>query len=61
MVIAGWVRKDHYRPPLAMERAKVLDDYFENITIVEADIDEAAGWQRINDLPGLWEQALGDA
>ncbi|ELZ32009.1 hypothetical protein C474_07582 [Halogeometricum pallidum JCM 14848] len=41
-----------------MERAEVLDDYFTDITVVEEDIDEATGWQRIDDLPGLWEQAF---
>jgi hypothetical protein len=44
-----------------MERAEVLDDYFDEITIVEEDIDETAGWQRIDDLPGLWEQVLDEA
>ena len=55
---AVWIEEDYCSPPLAMERAEVLDDYFEEITIVEEDVDEAAGWQRIDDLPGLWKQVL---
>lgn len=58
---AVWIKEDYCSPPLAMERAEVLDDYFKDITIVEADVDEAAGWQRIDDLPGLWKQVLDDA
>lgn len=58
---AVWIEEDYCSPPLAMERAEVLDDYFEEITIVEEDVDEAAGWQRIDDLPALWEQVLKEA
>jgi len=58
---AVWIEEDYCSPPLAMERAEVLDDYFEDITIVEEDVDEVAGWQRIDDLPGLWEQVLDEA
>ena len=58
---AVWIEEDYCSPPLAMERAEVLDDYFKDITIVEEDVDEAAGWQRIDDLPGLWKQVLDDA
>ena len=55
---AVWIEEDYCSPPLAMERAEVLDDYFEEITIVEEDVDESTGWQQIDDLPGLWEQVL---
>lgn len=58
---AVWIEEDYCSPPLAMERAEVLDDYFEDITIVAEDVDEAAGWQRIDDLPGLFEQVLDKA
>ena len=58
---AVWIEEDYCSPPLAMERAEVLDDYFDDITIVEEDVDEATGWQRIDDLPALWEQVLDDA
>ncbi|MCQ4335019.1 hypothetical protein KM295_16340 [Natronomonas sp. F2-12] len=58
---AVWIEEDYCSPPLAMERAEVLDDYFEEITIVEEDVDEAAGWRQIDDLPGLWAQVLDEA
>jgi hypothetical protein len=53
---AIWVEEDYCTPPLAMERSAVLDDYFEELTVVEADIDEADGWARIEELPGLWDR-----
>jgi len=57
---AVWVEEDYCSPPLAMERAEVLDDYFTEITIVEEDVNEAAGWERIKSLPGLWERVLDE-
>ena len=56
---AVWIEEDYCTPPLAMERAEVLDEYFSEITIVDEDVDEAAGWRRIDDLPGLWDLVLG--
>ena len=53
-----WVEEDYCSPPLAMEREEVLDEYFESLTIVDEDVDEAAGWGRINELPHLWEHVL---
>ncbi|WIV67329.1 hypothetical protein [Natrialbaceae archaeon AArc-T1-2] len=58
---AVWIEEDYCSPPLAMERAEVLDDYFEQISIIEEHVEEDAGWQRINDLPGLLEQILDEA
>ncbi|AGB39837.1 hypothetical protein Natoc_4128 (plasmid) [Natronococcus occultus SP4] len=57
---AVWIEEDYCSPPLAMERTEVLDDYFEDITIVEEDVEETAGWQQISDFPGLWKQVLDD-
>ncbi|SDY75401.1 hypothetical protein [Halopenitus persicus] len=53
---AVWIEEDYCTPPLAMEREAVLDEYFEAITVVADDVDETAGWKRLEDLPGLWEQ-----
>jgi hypothetical protein len=44
-----------------MERAEALDNYFQEITVVEEDVDETACWQRIDNLPRLWEQVLDEA
>ncbi|WP_152041085.1 hypothetical protein [Salinigranum salinum] len=52
---AVWVEEDYCSPPLAMERP-VLDDYFDDVTVVDADVDEAEGWERIEDLPSLWDR-----
>jgi hypothetical protein len=52
---AVWVEEDYCSPPLAMERT-VLDDYFDDVTVVDADVDEAEGWERIEDLPSLWDR-----
>ncbi|MFB6123624.1 MAG: hypothetical protein ABEJ78_09220 [Haloferacaceae archaeon] len=58
---AVWVEEDYCSPPLAMEREAVLDDYFEDLTVVDADVDEADGWARIEGLPSLWDRVLSDA
>lgn len=58
---AVWVEEDYCTPPLAMERAEVLDDYFDALTVVDEHVDEAAGWERIDDLPGLWDRVLGES
>jgi hypothetical protein len=48
-----WVEVDYCSPPLAMEKASVLDKYFDNIT-VEPVRSEEEGWNRINQIPQLW-------
>ena len=49
---AIWEEEDYCRPPLAQERAAVLDTYFEGID-VEA-VGEGVGWKRIAELPRLF-------
>lgn len=58
---AVWIEEDYCTPPLAMERDAVLEEYFDGITVVADDVDETVGRQRIDDLPGLWEQVLDGA
>lgn len=53
---AVWVEEDYCTPPLAMEREAILDDYFESLTIVGENVEEEAGWDRIEHLPSLWEE-----
>jgi hypothetical protein len=57
---AVWVEEDYCSPPLAMEREAVLDDHFADLTVVEEDVDEAAGWDRVAELPSLWELIASD-
>ncbi len=48
---AVWEEEDYCSPPLAEERAAVLDRYFTNITVKA--VDEGHGWEQIDDLPPL--------
>jgi hypothetical protein len=48
---ALWEEEDYCSPPLAQERAAVLDLYFDEITVERVDIGE--GWARIENLPKL--------
>ncbi len=52
---AVWEEEDHCSPPLAMEREKVLDAYFDEITVEE--VDPGDGWDEIEQLPSLWWDA----
>jgi hypothetical protein len=47
--IVIWEEEDYCSPPLAMERAAVLDRYFDEITVERVQRD--VGWQRIEQLP----------
>jgi hypothetical protein len=47
-----WEEQDYCVPPLAMERAAVLDKYFEAIE-VEA-VQKGQGWKRLEPLPSAW-------
>ena len=49
---AVWEEEDYCSPPLAMERAAVLDTYFDQIEVEHVARDE--GWQQISDLPYLF-------
>ena len=55
---AVWEEEDYCRPPLAMERAAVLDTYF-----VELGVEKVApsqGWSQIDKLPRLWDTDKND-
>src|SRR5215203_2550746 len=47
-----WEEENYCSPPLAMERAAVLDRYFSDIEV--ETVREEAGWARIAELPKLW-------
>lgn len=51
---AMWEEEDYCSPPLAQERAAVLDDYFGGID-VEA-VERGFGWARIRGLPRLFPE-----
>jgi hypothetical protein len=48
---AVWEEEDYCSPPLAQERAAVLDRYFDEIRVER--VDAGAGWARIENLPKL--------
>ena len=50
--IAIWEEEDYCSPPLAQERAAVLDKYFDDLQ-VEA-VEPGEGWKRIEELPPLF-------
>jgi hypothetical protein len=48
---AIWEEEDYCSPPLAMERAAVLDRYFTDIQVER--VREGEGWETIEALPRL--------
>jgi hypothetical protein len=52
---AIWEEEDYCSPPLADERAAVLDSYFDEITV--EPVKAGQGWERIQTLPklGIWK------
>lgn len=50
---AVWEEEDYCSPPLAMERAAVLDTYFVDLGVEPVKKNE--GWAEIDELPRLWE------
>jgi len=48
---AVWEEEDYCSPPLAEERAAVLDNYFDEIKVEQVNAGE--GWKRIEPLPKL--------
>ena len=49
--LAVWEEEDYCSPPLAQERAAVLDIYFDEITVERVNAGE--GWNQIESLPKL--------
>jgi len=49
---AVWEEEDYCRPPLAQERAAVLDTYFTDLSVEK--VERGDGWSRIESLSGLW-------
>ncbi len=50
---AIWEEEDYCNPPLAQERAAVLDTYFTDLSVEH--VERGNGWARIESLPMLWE------
>ncbi len=54
---AVWEEEDYCRPPLAQERAAVLDTYFSDLSV--EPVQKGDGWERIESLPLLWDKKNG--
>ena len=52
--VAVWEEEDYCTPPLAQERAAVLDAYFDDLR-VEA-VSEGDAWDKIEPLPRLFPE-----
>src|SRR5947208_2093442 len=53
--LALWEEEDYCVPPLAQEKAAVLDHYFDNLTVEDIG-DPGRGWEKLADLPSLWRR-----
>lgn len=49
---AVWEEEDYCSPPLAQERAAVLDDHFDDLAVER--VVRGEGWAAINALPSMW-------
>ena len=54
---AMWEEEDYCQPPLAQERAAVLDRYFEQLSV--EPVVEGTGWALIEALPAMFPDTPG--
>ncbi len=52
--IATWEEEDYCSPPLAQERAAVLDEYFVDLSVTK--VDRGTGWEQVEGLPFLFSE-----
>jgi len=52
--VAVWEEEDYCVPPLAQERAAVLDTYFIDLRVEK--VNRTEGWKRIEPIPPLWKK-----
>lgn len=52
--VAIWEEEDYCVPPLAQERAAVLDDYFTELNVQH--VNKGEGWKQIEPFKMLWEK-----
>jgi len=51
--IAIWEEEDYCVPPLAQERAAILDTYFKELHVDR--VQQTEGWKKIESIPRLWK------
>ncbi len=54
---AVWEEEDYCSPPLAQERAAVLDHFFDDLRTER--VQEGEGWKRLRDFSSLWDLVQG--
>lgn len=52
--IAIWEEEDYCVPPLAQERAAILDTYFKELNV--EPVEKTEGWKKIESIPMLWQK-----
>lgn len=57
--VVVWEEEDYCSPPLAQERAAVLDEYFEGLQV--RPVQRGMGWAEIRDLPPLFPELSDEA
>jgi hypothetical protein len=55
---AYWEEEDYCQPPLAQEREAILDDYFDDLIVLEDVKARGRAWKQIENLQLMW---LGEA
>jgi len=51
---AVWEEEDYCSPPLAQERAAVLDTYFTELGVER--VQKGKGWEQLESLPEFWRR-----
>ena len=51
--LAVWEEEDYCSPPLAQERAAILDTYFRELDVER--VEKNKGWKKIQTLPKMWD------
>jgi hypothetical protein len=54
---AIWEEEDYCQPPLAEERAAVLDHYFDQLSV--ESVVQGSGWALIEALPAMFPELAG--
>lgn len=55
---AIWEEEDYCSPPLAQERAAILDTYFTELNVERVERNQ--GWKQIESQPRLWQTPKPD-
>ena len=51
---AYWEEEDYCHPPLAQEREAILDDYFDELVVLEDVKQRGRAWKQIQSFQSMW-------